>query len=90
MCRIIDECVAFNSNGDFKVFLQPESEWQKSSSTLYVADIDVCKAGFHNCFGSSTCTSEGDTIIIHVYNRVTCYSLHYVFILKSSLGHVSI
>ena len=61
MCRIIDECVAFNSKGDLKVFLKPESEWKSSSSTLYVADMDVCKAGIHNCFGNSTCTSKGNT-----------------------------
>ena len=59
MCRIIDECVAFTSKGELKVFLSPESHWTRSSSTLYVADIDVCKAGIHNCFGNSTCTSIG-------------------------------
>lgn len=59
ICGIIDECVAFNTKGDLKVFIDKESKWVKSSSTLYVADIDVCQAGLHNCFGNSTCKSLG-------------------------------
>ena len=59
MCRIIDECVAFTTKGDLKVFLSSESKWSSSSHDLYIADIDVCKAGIHNCFGNSTCISLG-------------------------------
>ena len=65
MCRIIDECVGFNSKGDLKVFLSPEARWSKSSTNLYVADINVCEAGIHNCFGNSTCTSIGKPSLMH-------------------------
>ena len=59
--------MAFNTKGDLKVFLDKESKWVKSSSTLYVADIDVCQAGLHNCFGNSTCKSLGKWLIAGFY-----------------------
>ena len=60
MCADIDECVAFNTNGGLKSMIDPEPKWKHTNSGgLYVAEIDICQAGLHNCYGSSTCKSLG-------------------------------
>ena len=59
-CRLIDECVAFTSEGGLKSRIEPKARWKKvPSGGMYVADIDVCQAGLHNCQGNFTCTHLG-------------------------------
>lgn len=49
ICALIVTCVGI---------IDLKSRWGRGSG-LYVADIDVCQAGLHNCFGNSTCTYKG-------------------------------
>lgn len=59
-CSLIDECVAFTSEGGLKSRIEPKAKWKKvPTGGLYVADIDVCQAGLHNCQGNYTCTHLG-------------------------------
>ena len=61
MCKVIDECVAYTKDGKLLVTINPESKWtDKPGQRAYIADIDVCKAGIHECFGNSTCESLGE------------------------------
>lgn len=74
LCRAVFECVAFTTEGHFKTIIQPKAQWRtlKPSSSsifsshhtitagLYVADIDVCAAGLHNCYGNATCKYLGN------------------------------
>ena len=63
-CRLIDECVAFDSRGAMYSHIPKKKEWVSSSGIdLYVADIDVCKAGLTTCYGNCTCSSAGEDII---------------------------
>ncbi|XP_019849560.1 PREDICTED: uncharacterized protein LOC109580616 [Amphimedon queenslandica] len=58
ICSSVYECVAFTAEGHFKTIIQPDSQWKKintSSTGLYVADIDVCAAGLHNCNENAIC-----------------------------------
>ena len=62
LCQYIDECVAFTTDGRMYSYIGEEKEWKTSSgTTLYVADMDVCQAGFTTCFGNCTCTSVGES-----------------------------
>lgn len=56
---IFDECMAYDSNGLIRGIVQPQSTWRRTSGSVFVADVDVCKAGVHNCFGNSTCKYTG-------------------------------
>ena len=56
---IFDECMAYDSNGVIRGIVQPQSTWRRTSGSVFVADVDVCKAGVHNCFGNSTCKYAG-------------------------------
>ena len=62
ICGSVHECVAFTTEGHFKTIIQPNSQWRKTNTSntgLYVADIDVCAAGLHNCYGNATCQYLG-------------------------------
>lgn len=60
ICRTIDECVAYTKDGKLLVTIKEESQWSsKSDYRSYIADMDVCKAGIHECFGNSTCVTLG-------------------------------
>ena len=59
-CRMIDECVAFDSKGQLFSYIPVQNKWRSSKSVdLYVSDIDVCKAGLISCYGNCTCTYAG-------------------------------
>lgn len=63
ICRVVDECVGFTSDGHLKQYIGPESQWSSRSGTsLYLADINVCEAGVHNCYGNYTCTHLGECV----------------------------
>lgn len=42
----------------FSAVLQTSKPWTKGEG-LYIADIDMCKAGLHNCFNPKTCIYKG-------------------------------
>jgi hypothetical protein len=60
ICGRIDECVAFTSDGRMKSIIERKEKWKMvASGGLYIADIDVCQNGLHNCYGNSTCHYRG-------------------------------
>ena len=66
MCNLIYECVAFTLDGYVFSNIGVKSTWHKFSGTFYVADMDVCKAGYTTCYGNHTCTYLGV-----LYNQLT-------------------
>ena len=78
MCRFVDECVGFTSDGKLKQYIAPESHWSsRGGVSLYLADINVCEAGIHNCYGNYTCTHLGEWAwhmgVVLLYNCVLFY-----------------
>ncbi|XP_019855579.1 PREDICTED: UDP-glucuronate 4-epimerase 4-like isoform X2 [Amphimedon queenslandica] len=57
-CGRIDECIGFTPEGSLRVAIGLQKDWTNGSG-LYVADIDICQAGHHNCRGNYTCKYEG-------------------------------
>ena len=81
ICRTIYECVAFTTGGHFKSIIKPQDQWRAVTSDkdgLYVADINVCQAGQHNCYGNSTCKYIG-TLYSQLQYKVYTFSIIRVF-----------
>lgn len=74
-CQLTEQCVGFNSKGEFKNRLNPQSKWTRTEDTggamggatgggtggggLYVADIDVCAADLDSCGRHQVCKHTG-------------------------------
>ncbi|XP_019848846.1 PREDICTED: uncharacterized protein LOC100639897 isoform X1 [Amphimedon queenslandica] len=61
VCDYMDDCVGFNTKGEIKTILQTSKPWAKGSG-LHIANIDVCKAGLHNCFAPRKCVYKGPAV----------------------------
>lgn len=51
--------MGYDSNGIIKGVLDPESSWSRTHGDVYIADVDVCQAGVHKCYGNASCISTG-------------------------------
>ena len=63
VCRHVDHCLAYNSNGILKHSLLPPQQWVRWTTDpqhgLYVLDIDYCQLGLEQCPASSQCARSG-------------------------------
>lgn len=63
ICRHVDHCLAYNSNGILKHSLLPPQQWVRWTSDpqhgLYVLDMDYCQLGLEQCPAFSRCVRGG-------------------------------
>ena len=57
---MFDECVGYDSSGKINGVLNHQGSWRRVvGGSVYIANIDVCKAGIHKCYGNASCVSTG-------------------------------
>lgn len=69
----IEECVAYNADGELYSHVEQVKDWKSYKGTMYVADIDICEAGITSCYGNCTCKYTGESECV-VY--LQCYVIH--------------
>lgn len=84
-CQLTEQCVGFNSKGEFKNRLNPQSKWTRTGDTggdtggdmggggLYVADIDVCAADLDSCGRHQVCKHTGWLGLLSAPGISVCY-----------------